>query len=496
MKLFALILAAFVLFVGVDAHAAIGVASHVSAHAHSSGAFGFLKVLGPILVLGMNLTGTGFNVWPLTTGNNDDPSLTPGKPTSFNCNTVPDRCASGPLANYMPGIEVTFSGTVLQAGGGGANIFSDRFAGALFDSFDWIQCWHGNQVSANFVKGVDWYPIEYNSMGFRHPLRVPSLIAASSNGAYNFDFTVFVPACSGFGRLFNDTMQLAILFRNSQLKVNAAPAAVLANMSPGATMTGPGGAGTVTARASAVLVPRQDLVLGPAVEWVLTQIVAGTSSPQVQIKGFGTDTQMQGVEPGGGVITLMELTNVLDQGGVFAAENAQQYQFPWRNQQVTQHPQAIVSQVISGMPNDRPHNFAPAIASQSDFLGYPYTQDITRSVGDSALDLRNLYGWIMAQGANNLDLTQLQTADTDQSYFLTVNGGFSAGSHQILGQFARSWQESMIQNWIGQVTAGGSASLAQYVLGKYTGLKRAQRTPRTQHVITNDQLRYLPIQLY
>ncbi len=438
----------------------------------------------------MNISGTGFQVWPLTTGNNDDPTLTAGKPTSFNCNTVPDRCPSGPLANYLPGIEVTFAGQIVNAGGTSLPIPSDALPFALFDSFDWIQCWHGNQVSANYVKGAHWMPIEYNAMGFRHPLRLKTSYNgnAGANGTFPFEFTVFVPACSGFGRLFLETMQLAILFRNSQLKINVAPASALTTISPGSTFT------NLTARASAILVPRQDLVLGPAIEWVLSQIVAGTSSPQVQIKGFGTDSQMQGVEPGGGVISLMEMTNVLQQQGVFFGENVTQYQFPWRGQQVTQHPQAIVSQVITGMPNDRNHTFAATgVSNITDYAGYPYIAANSPPTPQvNAADLAGLYGWIMAQGADDLELTQLQTADTDQSYFLTVNGGFAGGSHQILGQFARSWQDDMVKNWRGQITAGGDASLARYVLGqdwKKGGLKR--RTPRSAHVVTHDQTRYL-----
>lgn len=443
----------------------------------------------------MNITGTGFQVWPLTTGNNDDPSLSPGKPTSFNCNTVPDRQPSGPLANYLPGIIVTFSGEVVQAGSTGDDIPIDRFYGALVESFDWIQCWHGNQISANYVKGAHWTPIEYNAMGFRHPLRQQGLIAPAANGTYPFEVSMFVPACSGFGRLFLETMQLAILFRNSQLKINVAPSSTLSTMSPGATMTGPSGEGTVTARASAVLVPRQDLVLAPAIEWVLSQIVAGTSSPQVQIKGFGTDSQMQGVEPGGGVITLMELTDTLDQGGVFIGTNVTQYQFPWRGQQVTQHMQAMIAQIITGMPNDRPRTFPAAVAGNTDFAGYPYTVD-NPGTASPTQDLNNLLGWIMAQGADDLELTQLQTADSDQSYFLTVNGGFDPGSHQVLGQFARSWQASMVNNWRGQVLAGDDSSLARYVLGpNYKAAKLHRRTPRSQHVITDDQVRYLPWQL-
>jgi hypothetical protein len=446
----------------------------------------------------MNITGTGFQVWPLTTGNNDDPSLSPGKPTSFNCNTVPDRQPSGPLANYLPGIIVTFSGEIVQAGSTGNDIPLDRFYGALVESFDWIQCWHGNQISASYVKGAHWTPIEYNSMGFRHPLRQEGLVAPAANGTYPFEVSMFVPACSGFGRLFLETMQLAILFRNSQLKINVAPTGTLATMSPGATLTGPGGEGTVTARASAILVPRQDLVLGPAVEWVLSQIVAGTSSPQVQIKGFGTDSQMQGVEPGGGVISLMELTAELDQGGVFAGANVTQYQFPWRGQQVTQHMQAMVAQIITGMPNDRPHAFAGGLpGANTDFSGYPYTMsNAPGNAGSANIDTSSLLAWIMAQGADDLELTQLQTADSDQSYFLTVAGGFDTGSHQVLGQFARSWQASMVNNWRGQVMAGGDSSLARYVLGaNYMNARLHRRTPRNQHVISDDQVRYLPWQL-
>jgi hypothetical protein len=445
----------------------------------------------------MNLTGTGFQVWPLTTGNNDDPTLTPGKPTSFNCNTMPDRAATGPLAYYLPGVLVTFKGQITQASEGASNIFLDRFYGALFDSIDWIQCWHGNQVSANYVKGADWLPIEYNAMGFRHPLRMPTLIASSTAGAYNFAVQIFVPACSMFGRLGMETMQLALLFRNSQLKINTASAAVLDNMSAGATFTVP-----VTARASAVLVPRQDLVLGPAVEWVLSQIVAGTNSAQVQIQNFGTDTQMQGVEPGGGVITLMELAAALDQGGVFTTSDVTQFQFPWRGQQVSQDPEALLAQVITGMPNDRPHTFPNLVdgggnVANTDFTGYPYTMDNEPAIGgNSLINIGGLYGWSMAQGADDLDLTALQTADAAQSYFLTVGGGFTTGSHQVLQQFARSWQPAMVQNWVNQITAGGSSSLAAYVLGaQLPSAKLHRRTPKTKHVITADQVRYLPWQL-
>jgi hypothetical protein len=437
----------------------------------------------------MNLTGTGIQVWPLTTGSNDEPLLTPGKPTSFSCSTVPDRCPTGPLANYLPGIIVTFFGQVVQAGGAGAPIYPDRFCGALFESLDWAQCWHGVQVSSNYVKGIHWFPTEFNAMGFRHPLRVRSIVAPAANGTYAFEQSIFVPACSGFGKLFLETMQLALLFRNSQLKINAAQTAALTTMSPGASIT------NLSARASACLVPRQDLVLGPAIETVLTTVVAGSASPQVEIKNFGTDTQLQGVESGGGVITLLELSSVNDQGGAFACENVVQYNFPWRGQTQSYHPQALLQTVIGALPNDR-NQTTPDLTDNTDFVGYPYKQGNAPAAGTANLDLVGMYGWIMAQGGNDLQLTELQTADVNQSYFLQVAGGFGA-EHLILGQYARSWQQTMITNWVQQITAGGSGSLAQYVLGAQglAAAKLGRRTPRTKHSISKDQLRYLPWQL-
>lgn len=442
----------------------------------------------------MNVTGTGYQVWPLTTGNNDDPTLSPGKPTSFNCNTVPDRCPTGPLAYYLPGTIITFKGIVTQPSEGAQPIWLDEFYGCLFESLDWIQCWHGNQISSNFVRGANWTPMERNALGFRTPLRLASLAVPGSSGDHPFTVSIFVPACSGFGRLSLETMQLALLFRNSQIKVNAASAGVLDSISTGAVFKSPG----VTARASAVLVPRQDLVLGPAIEWVLTQIVAGSNSTQIQIPNFGTDTQMQGTEPGGGVITLMELQAILQQEGVLNTSDITQYQFPWRGQQVTNHPEAVLAQVITGMPNDRPHAFAgEALAGFcDDFSGYPYIMQNDPAPGSSAtMDLDSLYGWIMAQGADDLELSSLQTADTAQSYFLTA-GGFATGSHQVLQQFARSWQPAMVQNWLDQIRAGGASSLAAYCL--QDGFSKAslrRRTPRQKHALTKDQTRYLAWQL-
>lgn len=440
----------------------------------------------------MDLNGTGSQSWPLTTGNNDNPSLVQGKPTSFFCNTVPDRCPTGPLAYALPYVLLTIAGTLTQPATSGSPVYYDVLRACLIDSIDWITAWHGTPVSANHVKGAFLPLVEYLSGGYRFATRQRPPIPAAA-GAYPFELTVAIPASSSkLGDNLSNTSQLALLYQTSQIKVNVAAAGVLDSVSTGATFTG-----GITARASAKLIPTTELVLGTAVETILHQTVAGANSPQVQIKGFGTDTLLNGVQAKGGVMWLGELTNVNLQGGVFAAENVTQYAFPWRGQQQTQHPQAILADFLGTMVNDRPHVMPTTVAGgDSEFTNYPYVMKTSDqpTTTSTLMDLKGLQAWIMVQGGDRFELTDCQTADSDQSYFLTVNGGFSAGSHLILARYARAWQAGMLNNWVGQITKGGSNSLAAYVLGQnYARGQLRQRLP-ARHTLTPDQRTYLPWQ--
>ena len=79
---------------------------------------------------------------------------------------------------------------------------------------------------------------------------------------------------------------------------------------------------------------------------------------------------------------------------------------------------------------------------------------------------------------------------------MTIHGGYT-GTHQILGQYARSWQKSMRDNWVAQVMAGGGGSLAAYVLGtNYGSAVLARRGAQGKSYTTADEARYLPWQLY
>ncbi len=447
----------------------------------------------------MRKNATGAQSWPLTTGNNDNPTLTVGSPTSFFCNTVPDR-APGGLAYYLPYVILTIHGTVIQAGTAGVAIAYDVLRQCLIDSIDWITAWHGTVVSANHVKGK-WLPIvEFVSGGYAYATRQPEIIPAAA-GTYDFEMSVAIPASScAVGDLEGNTSQLALLFQTSQIKVNVAALSVLQGISPAATF------GTLTARCSAELTPSPELVLGTPVEWIMEQTVAGASSPQVQIKGFGTDTLMQGVENKGGVLWLGELTSVNNQGGVFAAETVTGFSFPWANQQQSFHPQALISTMLRGLPDQRPQVFPTSIAGgDSEGNSFPYgavTSNQTTTTS-TLITARGLLAWIMRQASQDVQLTNVQTADNDQSYFLNINTTFSAGSHLILGGFARRFTHDMRMNWLGQVSKGGSSSLAAHVLGdgwqgKVTNAFKndlRQRVPKKRHVTTPDQMTYLPWQL-
>ncbi len=443
----------------------------------------------------MNINGTGGQLWPLTTGNNDNPTLTASQQTSFFFNTVPDRCPTAPLAYYMPVVLLTIFATITQPASGATAIQWDQIPKALFTSINIQNAWHGTPVSANHVLGAQAPVWEYYANGFRNGARRHPPIPTTA-GAYPLAYTFAItPAVNRMGRLMSSTSQLAALFQQAQLQINVAPSTVITGLSAGATLT------SMSARASAVLIPRNELVLGTPVETILHQIVAGSNSNQIQIKGFGTDTMLTGVQNKGGVVYLSELASNV--GGVFATKDVTFYNFPWRGQAPVYDINAFVAmQQLGNKPVSRSQVVGVEVAGgDAEFNNNPYAMGTTDdwvdgTYGGAAANFTGLYGWEMVQGGAELDLTDLQTADSDQSYFLTVTNGFSAGSHLIMGMYAKAWQQNMVDDWLKQVTKGGASSLAAYVLGKdYTTAQLAQRAPKSKHVVTPDNMAYLPWQL-
>jgi hypothetical protein len=444
-------------------------------------------------------TQTTGQLWPLQSGSTNQPTLTPGAQTTYQFTDVPDRSPTGPLAYYLPGVRLTFRGKVVQVAEPGPSVvWSDLFFAALFSSLSWIQAWHGSPLQAQNILGTQWNVLEYFANGHRFESDVRGVIAPASAGTFPFEVTIFVPFSScRLGDLEHDTSQLALLARASQLQINVAAASVLDGLSPGATITG------FTATASAVLNPRQDLVLGTPVEPILTQIVAGAGNA-VKITNFGVDTGLQGVDPGGGVLALNFLTAANNQGGSFDSINIQDFVWNWRGQGYTQDILGLLQAWKRTLPNKGP-SFNVSVGGNTpayDLYGVPYPLSNTSSYpasGAGAVNLEQLklLFWALVAPGPDVQLSSLQTADSDQTFNMTIGAGGFFGTHQIQGLYARSWQSGMVQNWLNQVTAGGAGSLAAYVLGpNYANAKLARRGPGGKHVVTADESRYLPYQLF
>lgn len=440
-------------------------------------------------------TTTVGQLWPLQSGSTNKPTLTPGQTTSFQFQDVPDRSPTGPLAYYLPGVVLTFAGVITQIAGSPEIIYADAFYQALFSSLNWIQAWHGSPIQSSHITGAQWPVTEFYINGFRYQGQQRFKIASGAAGDYPYEVQIFVPFSScRMGDLEHDTSQLALLARASQLQINAAPASALLALSAGATMT-------CTVTASAVLTPRQDLVLGTPIETILTQIVAGSGNA-VKITNFGTDTGLQGVDPGGGVLALNFLcasANGVNTGGSFASANITDFQWQWRGQTYTQDVLGLLSMWRRLLPRSYADFLSVGGTSSASLLGPPYplwnaVNDSPESVANAALN--NLMYWSLIGPGERPRLTSLQTADSDQTFNMTVTGGYT-GTHQILGQYARSWQTRMVQQWLTQVMAGGESSLARYVLGpKYATAHLGKRGPAGKHYVTGDEQRFLPYQLF
>lgn len=430
----------------------------------------------------MEEAGTGGNLWPLKSASGENPTITPGSPITFLFTDVPDRAFTGPLANYLPGCFLTIQGSIVQPAEG-TTIPRDVLPGLLVDSIDWTQSFFGAVLSTNYVKGVYLPIVEYVSNGFQYGQRQQGDLPATA-GAQNFSITLWIPAASDRrGRLISATSQLALLFQPSQLKINFANPSVLLDYA-GATF------GTLTCRVSAALDPRQELVFGTPMEWILHQIPAAGAS--VRIEGFGRNTAMTGVEEKGGVAFLAELTNnaVNNYPGILTPSQITQLSFQWRGQGELQDIPGWVNQFIGLLPNDRPQQGGGVVAGTTpalnDYAGFPFMMDNT----DSNLanpDLANLLFFPFVMGGRELRLTDLQTADQDHTYYL--NGPTFSGSHQIVAQYARRWQQGKRDAWEAMVRASG---LPAYVYGSGTAVSMQQRVPLSKHFTTADQATYLP----
>lgn len=445
-------------------------------------------------------SGTGGNQWNLKSGGSNSISVTAGNTYNWQLNDIPDRAPTGPLAYYLTALLLTISGTLTQSGSTGVVIPRDVLPALIINSIDWKNSWMGPVINFQYAKGFTLPIMEFVAGGFSHGQRQQNNID-SANGAHAFSMTLRIPALNdNRGRLLKETSNLAALFQPSQFSVTMASASTLTSFSAGASLS------AMTMQVTAQLDPRQELVLGTPMEWILHTPISG--GPQVTIEGFGRQAGVNGVAIKGGVAFLADLSTVNTQPGVVTPSSCTDFSFPWRGQATTYDLKAWLQQHLALLPNDRPQLSAATVQGTTDrtndFEGFPYPYN-TLDTASATLDLNNLLFFPLVMGGDALELSDLQTAESDQTYNLTQTGGFTTpGNHQIMAEYARVWTPEKMGDWVAQIVRGGSNSLAACVLQKPAlvaeVLKRVTdpmgkglqlRYPTAKHVTTIDQETYL-----
>lgn len=446
----------------------------------------------------MSRRGTSGQLFPLTTGANQAPSASVGGTTTFLCNSLPDR-APGGLAYYLNCVFLTFTGTYTVTGGSAAVVPWDKFTAYLFSSINWQNAWHGSVISPNFNRGELWPLTEYIKGGWKYAQRKMEPLPSAA-AAYSFSVTVALyPSNFHAGDNTHNTAQLAALFKQSTIDVNYANSW---------TVTSGGVISNMTVRASALMEPRAELVLGTPVETVIHTIPAGSTSQElVQLIGFGRTSQLQGVQAKGGVISLIELAGdayapsvgswPFNQPSLNSVAGITSYNFPWRNQRQTQDiPGYLAGMYQWQQAADRVATAPIAITGgDAEGVGFPFSSVHANNYASVFYGYQGMYGFPLVFPGEDVRFSDIQTADSDQEYSLSAT--FTVpGNHIVLAEYAKSWTVAAVKDWLQLVTANGDSSLAAYVLGKDNVSKAttSQRLPN-KTVVTGDNMAYLPFQL-
>ncbi len=431
---------------------------------------------------------TGYQVYPLTSGGNNQPTLIAGQATNWDLSSI--QISVQRMAYYALGLVLTLYGTVTQAGGTGHKIEPDALTAALIQSIELRNTWMGTPISQSMCLGQYLPLMEFVGCGYRLPRR-ESLPIPAAAGTYGFQRTIVIPLCIGSYPTPWHTAPLSAMLKAAQFVMNIQPSTALSTLSPGATF------GSLSAQCSVILDPHPSLLLGPGTYWVDYQSPASANQASVQLNSFGNSATIKGTDPNDGVLGLWAITTgsavagQLVMPGSFDAQNLQSYEFTWRAQFKTTHPEAIMAaQFLALGGNGRNVNFGDSTTpSAIDSNGYPYVNGDSGAVSANSTTkpgLLGLYGLPLVQPTEDLSLATVQTAQSNQSYFLTLSGASFSGTNHTLGWHVASWSTDAVQNWISTVVNSG---LAATVLGTNNVV------PKKQKIGTGKQSRFQPIVL-
>jgi hypothetical protein len=441
---------------------------------------------------------TGYETVPLQSGGSNQPNVTPGNQYTWDLSTVPIMVGGGgQMANYLVCLLVTFYGSVVQSGGTGVAINDDALTAALVSSVQLQGAWHGSPLQQTFCLGAYLPIMEYIGAGFRLPRRVANSLPAA-NGAQNFNHTILIPLAIGNVAKPYQTAQLALMYKKASFIINLNSNSVLQTISPGATFSGTGGTGSMSMQVSAVLEPQPNLLLAPGTEWIDYQSPASANQNQIPIFGFGNQTGLVGTNPNAGITDLWAIgngagTQLAGAGllpGAFDPANVLSYQWGWRGQNTTFHPEAIAAMQILALGPSKQSWFGPANASTAiDGQGYPYGNNSANSIPANNSPLGALYGFPLVTSTVRMLLSKVQTAGNNEMYTLQLKSGQTfSGQNHTFGRHVRSFSPDKIADWKQQVISSGMAAA---LLGT-NDITLRQKTLSRQRLVPAKQLNFVP----
>lgn len=463
-------------------------------------------IIGPHFLLGLGGVSlglindtTGYETVPLQSGGSNQPNVTPGNQYTWDLSTVPIMVGGGgQMANYLLCLLVTFYGSVVQSGNTGNPVTDDMLTASLVSSVQLQGAWHGSPLQQTFCIGAYLPIMEYLGAGFRLPRRVANSIPAA-NGTHAFNHTILIPLAIGNVAKPYQTAQLALMYKKASFVINLNAGTVLAALSPGATFAGTAGTGSMTMQVSAVLEPQSNLVLAPGVEFIDYQSPASTGQSQIPIFGFGNQTGLVGTNPNAGITDLLAIGNGANtpfggtgiMPGSFDPAGVLSYQWGWRGQNTTFHPEAIAAMEFLALGPSKQGWYGPENAPTAiDGQGFPYINATTAGLSPSnASPLTGLYGFPLVTSTVRMLLSKVQTAGNNEMLTLTLKGGFAyAGQNHIFGRHVRSFSPDKIADWQAQIIASGMASA---LLGT-NNITLRQKTLSRQRVVPAKQLNFVP----
>lgn len=212
------------------------------------------------------------------------------------------------------------------------------------------------------------------------------------------------------------------------------------------------------------MIPAPEAVIHTPCHWRRHANLPG-STKRTTITDMGSPDGLQGVDQskGVGLGQLLYLTDAtgMGLGGPDGADNITQVEIPWRDQTVTDNPEAFWEAFFVMLGVTRKDS---AIA---DFAGFPYTMANTSTTG--ALGSAQALFFPLVSSGRDLETSKLQTVagakDLNFNYTSTPSG-----SPIILGQYFPTFDDAFIQNvLVPRIAPGSKGVLRAKTLNKQRG---------------------------